>query len=107
MNAKSNRKSFLDFARLRKTTYEFSERKVKSSDVRKILEAGRWAPSPINSQPWRFIVVRKKSKISRLVENAFYGYFHTAPSVIIALVLKKESWKGTHRGVKNGKLGLY
>ncbi len=31
--------------------------KIKNNDMGKILEAGRWAPSPFNSQPWEFLII--------------------------------------------------
>lgn len=54
---------FLSLAKKRKTTYEFSDKLVNDSDIVKILEAGRWAPSCTNTQPWHFIVVKDKKKI--------------------------------------------
>lgn len=34
----------------------FSERRVESEKLLRILEAARWAPSSYNEQPWRFMV---------------------------------------------------
>lgn len=34
----------------------FSEEAVGSGEVRKLVEAARWAPSSMNEQPWSFIV---------------------------------------------------
>jgi len=34
----------------------------------KILDAARWAPSAGNSQPWHFVVVRKKETIEAMVK---------------------------------------
>ena len=36
---------------------KFSDRPVDRELVDRILEAGRWAPSGLNNQPWRFVVV--------------------------------------------------
>lgn len=41
----------------RRSVRFFSSNPVSAEDVEKILEAGRWAPSPGNRQPWRFILV--------------------------------------------------
>lgn len=99
---------FLKLAKSRKTTYEFSEKKVKLSDVKKILEAARWSPSCENVQPWHFIVIQDKKRISELMKSAAYGGFHSDPPILIALVLKKECWEDdTHRCVKDEKLGIY
>lgn len=39
--------------------------------VRKVLEAGRLAPSACNKQPWRFAVVTDPGKRHRIVEDCF------------------------------------
>jgi len=41
----------------RRSIRKFKEEPVPEKILSKILEAGRWAPSAGNSQPWRFIVV--------------------------------------------------
>lgn len=43
----------------------FAVRNWTSQDIpdtvlEQVLEAGRWAPSPLNSQAWTFIVIRNK-----------------------------------------------
>lgn len=83
-------KTFLDLCKARKTTYDFDTQKVSKHDVLKILEAGRWAPSCLNLQPWNFIIIKNKKTITKLMKYAYYGDFHTDPPVIIALVLRKE-----------------
>lgn len=82
--------SFLELAKARKTTYEFSAKAVPKSAIYKILEAGRWAPSCTNLQPWHFIVLKDKAKIKKLIMAANYGDFHTDPPVMIALVLLEK-----------------
>lgn len=57
--------------------------------IEQILEAGRWAPSASNRQPWAFVVVRDEEVRRRVAENAAYyfvrwGHVEDAP-VIIAL----------------------
>ncbi|VVB99595.1 malonic semialdehyde reductase RutE [uncultured archaeon] len=98
--------SFLELAKRRRTTYEFSPKAVPPSLLSKLLEAARWAPSPLNSQPYSFIVVKSKAAIKGIVDAAYYGNFHTYPSaiIVIALLPEKASEK-SHRGMVGGKLG--
>lgn len=42
----------------RRSVRKFTDQPVEIEDLRQILEAGRWAPSGLNNQPWRFLVVR-------------------------------------------------
>ena len=98
---------FLSLALKRKTTYEFSDKKVKKKDIKKILEAARWAPSCSNVQPWNFIVVEEREKIRALIDCASFGVFHTDPPVVIAIMLDSSCWsKEDHRCVVNDKLGI-
>ena len=85
---------FLKLAKSRKTTYEFSDKQVSDKDIKSILEAGSWAPSCENSQPWHFIVVRNKDSIKRLMMTANYGDFHNDPDVIVSLVLLSSKCAG-------------
>ncbi len=97
---------FLNLAKSRKTTYEFTDKEIKNSDIKKILEAARWAPSCSNAQPWRFIVIRNKETITKLIGISSYGGFHTDPALIIVLVLDSECWETSdHRCIKNNKVG--
>jgi nitroreductase len=86
--------SFFDLAKKRRTTFEFSEKKVKKRDIQKILQIARLAPSSNNTQPWKFIVIEDPHMIDQIVKRSVYGAFHTDPPVLIAVVLdpvKKES----------------
>lgn len=51
-------------------SYEISE-----PDLKAILEAGRWAPSANNLQPWRFSVVTRGEELhTAIVEQAMSGF---------------------------------
>jgi len=93
---------FLDLAKKRHTTYDFSDKKVSDGAIAKILEAGRWAPSLRNSQPWNFILVKDSDTIDYLTRTANYGDFHSTPSLIIAVVLRKERSLNYYKGVDEG-----
>ncbi len=65
----------------------FTDENVDDSSVEQILDAGRWAPSGLNNQAWRFIVVRNadtKTAISKLTE---YGpTIKNAPVLIVVFL---------------------
>ena len=46
----------------RRSIYRFTTTPVPDEQIRDILEAGRWAPSWTNTQPWEFIVVKDEAK---------------------------------------------
>ena len=86
-----NSKNECDFASLvksRKTVFEFDEKRgVDQKDINLILECARWSPSSLNSQPWEFILIKDRKAINSITEICHYGFFHTNPSVMIAVVL--------------------
>ncbi len=41
----------------RRSCRKFHPEAVSDADIEKILEAGNWAPSPANQQPWEFVVI--------------------------------------------------
>ncbi len=64
---------FLDLARKRRSIRRFKPDPVPDEYVNKILEAGRWAMSGANAQPWEFIVV-KDQEIKKQMAEAIYPY---------------------------------
>jgi nitroreductase len=78
-------------AKSRRSVIRFADGPVTDEQLEAILEAGRWAPSYINSQPWEFIVVRdgatraKVAEVLKRVTLAWTG-FAQAP-VLVAVVV--------------------
>lgn len=54
----------------RRSCRNFLPDPVKKDDLEKILEAGTWAPSPLNGQPWEFMVITGKELKERIVSEA-------------------------------------
>jgi len=52
---------------------QFVDIKVADEMIARILEAGRWAGSAKNVQPWKFIVVRDRKMLDRLAECGTYS----------------------------------
>jgi nitroreductase len=53
---------FLELVRRRRSVRRFKPDPIPDADIEKILEAGRWAMSGSNGQPWEFIVVKSREK---------------------------------------------
>lgn len=54
--------------RQRRSIRKYKNKRVPKRLIKDIIEAGRYAPSAHNSQPWRFIVIEDKKKIKELSE---------------------------------------
>ncbi len=63
-----NYESLMELVQKRRSIHKFKPDPVPDDYVDKIIEAARWAPSGANSQPWEFIVVKKKELKDRIVE---------------------------------------
>lgn len=57
---------FFDTVRSRRSIRRFTDQPVREEDLLAMLEAARLAPSPTNTQPWHFIVVRDRGLIADL-----------------------------------------
>lgn len=60
---------FSELARSRRSVRRYRPDPVPTELVEQVLEAGRWAPSALNLQPWHFIVV-SSDEVRRAVYNA-------------------------------------
>ena len=58
--------SVLDAVRGRRSVRRYLPREVPEHLVNRVLEAGRWAPSPHGRQPWRFAVITKRERKEHL-----------------------------------------
>lgn len=54
--------NILGIIRQRRSVRCFQNKKVAPRYIHKILEAGRWAPSGLNNQPWRFVVIKETKR---------------------------------------------
>ncbi len=73
----------------RRSNVRFNSTPIENEKVNAVLEAGRWAPSWTNVQPWRFIVVKdqeKKERMSSAVSTFFSLAVKEAPTVIAVCV---------------------
>lgn len=76
----------------RRTAIRYESTAVKDEELSAILEAGMWAPSWINKQPWRFIIIkdqRTKEQLAEVVPTTFVQSLKEAP-VCIAVVVDTE-----------------
>ena len=59
---------FFEVVRRRRSIRKFKPDPIPDEYIEKILEAGRWACSGANAQPWEFIVVKDKETKDKIVE---------------------------------------
>ena len=92
----------------RRSVRAYKDEQIKPEELQVILDAGLWAPSAHNSQPWHFTVVQDEKLISHMSEISLRGMieseigwiarmgqsgrdiFYGAPTVIVVSGKKEE-----------------
>lgn len=74
----------------RRSIRSYKAKPVPKDIIKTIIEAGRYAPSSHNSQPWRFIVITNRNKIKELSEyvKAYYRRLVRLGAVLTAFSRK-------------------
>ena len=112
---------FKDLVKARRSCRSFQPEAITDEQLDYILEAGKWAPSPLNLQPWEFILVTDpgvKAKIKTAGEAAKQdvadqdgpgwaqkydmGFIETAPMLIIVVYNPAKGGLGNYFGQIQG-----
>jgi len=81
----------LELIKTRRSIRKYKLDPVSEEEINKILEAGRWAPSASNRQPWRFIVLRSEETKRKLAETLTWGGFLSQAPLGIAVVINPRA----------------
>ena len=71
----------LDLIKSRKSVRKYSEKHISDEDLRKILEAGRLAPSWMNVQSWKFILIKSEEN-KELLSKLSLGLMSKTPMLL-------------------------
>ncbi|MBR1776668.1 nitroreductase family protein [bacterium] len=83
----------LDLIKSRKSVRKYSDKHISDDDLKRILEAGRLAPSWMNVQSWKFILIKSQENKNLLSELAL-GQVHVKNAdVLIVCVADKLAWE--------------
>lgn len=75
----------------RRSRREFTGKFVSEQDLEEIVQAGVWAPSGLNNQPWRFVIVREEAVRRELSATTKYGHIILAAPALVAVYLDKNA----------------
>ncbi len=62
-------KALLELIRARRSVRAYKPDPVPEEAIRTVIEAGRWAPSSANSQPWDIVVVKDRATRERIQQS--------------------------------------
>lgn len=90
----------------RKSVRKYLDKQIDKDIIAKILEAGRLAPSWVNVQPWKFIVVKSQETKDILCEAAGGQPQVKNADTIICCVADLDAWNRTNFGKVLKQKGL-
>lgn len=114
---------FMDISKKRVTVRKFSPKPVEEEKINKILEAGRWAPTAVNLQPQRIMVLNTPESLDKVRQFCSFGYdqkyvdlakecddkeqgkvnfYYGAPLVLFVAYDKDECWTHPQSGKASG-----
>lgn len=97
----------MDFITLAGTRYsvrKYQDRKVPPETVEKISEAGRIAPTAVNYQPQRILVIQRKEDLEQLDQCTRFRY--GAPMAFLICYDRSVCWNNPHTGEDSGKIDV-
>ncbi len=114
---------FKELVKARRSVRSFENAAVTDSQLADVLEAGRWAPSPLNLQPWEFVVIddpQKKAEVQKVCEDAIrevkekngpswaakyqMNFLTEAPFLLVVLVDPSRGGLGAYFGQEHGAI---
>ncbi|HZV83159.1 MAG TPA: nitroreductase [Geobacteraceae bacterium] len=75
----------------RRSVRNYSEEPVSANDLQQILLAGSQAPSGLNNQPWRFVVIRSDEVKNDLAALTRYRRIVSSAPLLIAVFIDREA----------------
>ena len=97
---------FLTLCRDRFSARKFTDEPVSETDLNYILECVRMAPSAVNFQPWKFVVVNSDEAKARLRQCYSREWFNTAPLYFIAYKDNATAWRRKIDGKLHGDVDV-
>ncbi len=86
-----DKKTILELIRSRRSIRKFRAGSIPDDTIYEILEAGIWAPSGLNNQPWRFIILKDRTFRDRISALTKYAKIIISADFCIAVFYNKPA----------------
>lgn len=96
----------LNAIKSRQSVRKYSDKPISDEVLNNILEAGRLAPSWVNVQPWKFIVVKSQATKDLLAEAAGGQAQVKNAQIVICCIADLDDWSKTKFGKVLAQKGL-
>ena len=74
----------------RRSIREFTDEEISVAQLHEIIKAGIWAPSGLNNQPWRFVIVKNPEIKEQLAQQTHYSHIVLNANALIAVFLSRN-----------------
>lgn len=83
---------FIELTKERHSVRSYAARPVEKEKLDYILECARLAPSAVNKQPWKFMVVQSEEAKAKVCQCYGREWMAGAPLYIIVCAVETEAW---------------
>ncbi|UCH30967.1 MAG: nitroreductase family protein [Candidatus Bathyarchaeota archaeon] len=80
----------LDTIKTRRSIRKYKDKPVEKKKLFNVLEAARLAPSAMNKQPYRLVVVTEREIVRKLISTCNQDW--TTPMIIVVCAFPSEAW---------------
>lgn len=85
----------------RRSVRAWTDQVIPDEILKTILQGRKVLPSPLNSQAWKFTVIRNKETLKKLMPTAQHASFVTMANVLIVVTVEKaakvDQWLSEHK----------
>ena len=75
----------------RRSVRQFTNQLIERELLLEVIRAGTWAPSGLNNQPWRFVIVRNAEIRKELSKQTTYAHIIERAPACIAVFIDKNA----------------
>lgn len=98
--------NMLELSEARFSARKFTDEPVSDADLHYVLECVRLAPSAVNRQPWKFVVVRSTEARRQLWGAYDREWFRTAPLYIVCMRNNQACWTRRYDDKPHGDIDV-
>mgnify|MGYP002733900960 FL=1 len=98
--------NMLELSEARFSARKFTDEPVSDADLHYILECARLAPSAVNRQPWKLVVVRSPEARQQLWSAYDREWFRTAPLYIVCMRNNQACWTRRYDDKPHGDIDV-
>ncbi|MBC8461748.1 MAG: nitroreductase family protein [Deltaproteobacteria bacterium] len=75
----------LEAIRARRSIRQYQSKPIPKEVIEQIVDCGRWAPTAMNQQPWKFVVVTDEAMRTQIADITDYGKFIAQAPACVAV----------------------